>query len=347
MTFWQSIKNGFNNGNIAKWTQVAGQTAFTIGATGALIHGMNNSCNCQNSIFGGGCFGGNNMNMFGGGFNMFGCGGGNWFSPANPYVNPMGIGFPNYQNQMNMLNVQYGNQLAYNWGWQKGMEARLAAQQQQLAQLQQQSPQFLPKTNNKYAGDISKDQSTELGKSYDEKAKEMVDEKGKAVSGKSFDIVKGGIKNIGEKGSEERKEAFKQYKEAVTELGKSYLAEMDGTSGDGNGQVTQEEFVEHSLRDLSSKATSDKKQTAKLQAQIAFNRIDQNGDGKLDYKELGAVFATLDGDNNGDNKSNFDGVITSEEFEENSKGLYEFENTKFEKLLRKNYNDLYNQKSDK
>ena len=167
MTFWQSIKNGFNNGNIAKWTQVAGQTAFTIGATGALIHGMNNSCNCQNSIFGGGCFGGNNMNMFGGGFNMFGCGGGNWFSPANPYVNPMGIGFPNYQNQMDMLNVQYGNQLAYNWGWQKGMEARLAAQQQQLAQLQQQSPQFLPKTNNKYAGDISKDQSTELGKSYD------------------------------------------------------------------------------------------------------------------------------------------------------------------------------------
>lgn len=343
MTFWQSIKNGFNNGNIAKWTQVAGQTAFTIGATGALIHGMNNSCNCQNSIFGGGCFGGNNMNMFGGGFNMFGCGGGNWFSPANPYVNPMGIGFPNYQNQMDMLNVQYGNQLAYNWGWQKGMEARLAAQQQQLAQLQQQSPQFLPKTNNKYAGDISKDQSTELGKSYDEKAKEMVDEKGKAVSGKSFDIVKGGIKNIGEKGSEERKEALKQYKEAVTELGKSYLAEMDGTSGDGNGQVTQEEFVEHSLRDLSSEATSDKKQTAKLLAQIAFNRIDQNGDGKLDYKELGAVFATLDSDS----KGKLDGVITSEEFEKNSEGLHESSNTNFEKLLRKNYNDLYKQKSDK
>lgn len=329
MTFWQRIKNGFNNGNIAKWTQVAGQTTFAIGATGALIHGMNNSCNCQNSIF---C----------GGFNMFGCGGGNWFSPTNPYVNPMGVGLPNYQNQMDMLNVQYGNQLAYNWGWQKGMEARLAAQQQQLAQLQQQSPQFLPKTNNKYAGDISKDQSTELGKSYDEKVKEMVDEKGKAVSGKSFDIVKGGIKNIGEKGSEERKEALKQYKEAVTELGKSYLAEMDGTSGDGNGQVTQEEFVEHSLRDLSSEATSDKKQTAKLQAQIAFNRIDQNGDGKLDYKELGAVFATLDSDN-----KERDGVITSEEFEKNSEGLHEPSNTNFEKLLRKNYNDLYKQKSDK
>lgn len=338
MTFWQSIKNGFNNGNIAKWTQVAGQTTFAIGATGALIHGMNN-----NSIFGGGCFGGNNMNMFGGGFNMFGCGGGNWFSPANPYVNPMGIGFPNYQNQMDMLNVQYGNQLAFNWGWQKGMEAKLAAQQQQLAQLQQQSPQFLQKTSNKYAGDISKDQSTELGKSYDEKAKEMVDEKGKAVSGKSFDIVKGGIKNIGEKGSEERKEALKQYKEAVTELGKSYLAEMDGTSGDGNGQVTQEEFVEHSLRDLSSEATSDKKQTAKLLAQIAFNRIDQNGDGKIDYKELGAVFATLDRDS----QDKQDGVITSEEFEKNSEGLHEAKNTNFEKLLRENYNNLYNQKSDK
>lgn len=341
MTFWQRIKNGFNNGNIAKWTQVAGQTTFAIGATGALIHGMNNSCNCQDSIFGGNCFGGYNMNMFGGGFNMFGCGGGR-FSPANPYVNPMGIGFPNYQNQMDMLNVQYSNQLAYNWGWQKGMEARLAAQQQQLAQLQQQSPQFLPKTNNKYAGDISKDQSTELGKSYDAKAKEMVDKDGKAVSGKSFDIVKGGIKNIGEKGSEERKEALKQYKEAVTELGKSYLAEMDGTSGDGNGQVTQEEFVEHSLRDLSSEATSDKKQTAKLLAQIAFNRIDQNGDGKLDYKELGAVFATLDSDN-----KERDGVITSEEFEKNSEGLHEPSNTNFEKLLRKNYNDLYKQKSDK
>ena len=117
---------------------------------------------------------------------------------------------------------------------------------------------------------------------------------------------------------------------------------MDGTSGDGNGQVTQEEFVEHSLRDLSSEATSDKKQTAKLLAQIAFNRIDQNGDGKLDYKELGAVFATLDSDN-----KERDGVITSEEFEKNSEGLHESSNTNFEKLLRKNYNDLYNQKSDK
>ena len=87
---------------------------------------------------------------------------------------------------------------------------------------------------------------------------------------------------------------------------------MDGTSGDGNGQVTQEEFVKHSLRDLSSEATSDKKQTAKLLAQIAFNRIDQNGDGKLDYKELGAVFATLDRDS----EDKQDGVITSEEFEQ-------------------------------
>ena len=78
-------------------------------------------------------------------------------------------------------------------------------------------------------------------------------------------------------------------------------------------------------------------------AQIAFNRIDQNGDGKLDYKELGAVFATLDRDS----EDKQDGVITSEEFEKNSEGLHEPNNTNFEKLLRENYNNLYNQKSDK
>lgn len=331
MTFWQSIKTGFANGNIAKWTKAIGQASFTTGMTGAIINQMGKNNCCGGSIFGGGCFGGG-YNM-----NMFGCGGNNWFSPANPYVNPMMIGMPNYQTQMNAMNVQYGNQLAWNWGYQKGLEARQAAALQQNQLLQQQSQIFMQKTNNQYAGDVSKDQSTEQGKAFDTKAKEMVDKDGNAVDKKSFEIVKGGLKKTGERGAAE-------YKEAVTEIGKSYLAEMDKTSGDGNGKVTLDEFIEHQMKALASDATDAKKATAKQLAQITFNKIDQNGDGKVDYKELAATFAALDADSNG----KMDGVITSKEFEKNSQGLHKLGNTKFEQLLRKNYNDIFNnQKSDK
>lgn len=330
MTFWQSIKTGFENGNIAKWTKAIGQATFTAGMTGAMINQMGKNNCCGGSIFGGGCFGGS-YNM-----NMFGCGG-NWFSPANPYVNPMMIGMVNPQNQMNAMNVQYGNQLAWNWGYQKGLEIRQNAAQQQSQLLSQQSQLFMQKTNNQYAGDISKDQSTEQGKAFDTKAKEMVDKEGNAVDKKSFEIVKDGLKDVKSADAD-------QYRDAVTELGKSYLAEMDKTSGNSDGKVTLEEFIDHEMKNLPSDAPDNKKNAAKLQAQIAFNKIDQNGDGKVDYKELSAVFAALDADSDG----KMDGIISSKEFEKNSKGLYEIGNTKFEQLLRKNYNDIFNnKKSDK
>ncbi len=41
MTFWQSLKNNWYNGNFAKWTQVIGLGAFGVGLTGMVVKNPN------------------------------------------------------------------------------------------------------------------------------------------------------------------------------------------------------------------------------------------------------------------------------------------------------------------
>ena len=339
-TFWQSIKTGLENGNIAKWTKATGQTAFAVGMTGAMINQMSKSNNCchhnQYSVFGNNCFGGGYMPF--GSYNLFGCGGNNWFTPRNPSVNPGMLGIlNNYQTQMDVMNTQYANQLGFNWGYGLGLQAKQASQLQQWSMFPQlqttPQQQVLQKTDNEYAGDV-KEQSTEQGQAFDSAAKEMVTKDGKAVSGKSFEIIKGGLKKDKTEGAEE-------YRNAVSELGKSYLAEIDGSSGNKDGKVTSDEFIQHSMKDLPSDADATKKAKAKQMALNAFNKIDQNGDGYADWKELAATMATFDS-----NGQKIDGVITSKEFEQSSDALGTAGNTTFEKLLRKNYNSLFG-KTDK
>lgn len=319
MTFLDSIKNGINNGEIAKWTKAIGQTTFAVGATGAMIHGMNNSCNQQRSIFGGGFYSCNNS----------------WFSPMNPYVNPLGAGMPNYSMQMNSMNTQYGNMLAAQWGQNLSMQYDM----QKLLSGQNNNNQFfnlfnnntntqtqLAKTNAKYAGDVDKNQSTDKGEAFDAKSKKMVD-KDKAVAGEKFEIIKGGMQT---------KDA-ETYKTAVSDLGKSYIAQIDQSSGNSDGKVTLDEFIDHSMKDLKSNASEDKKLQAKYQASVAFNKLDQNGDGKLDWKEMSAMMAALD--SGSDDK--LDGIITSEEYAKNTENLTNTQNTSVDKAVRRTYKQLF------
>lgn len=348
MTIWQSIATNFKNGNIAKWTKGIGQATFTAGMTGAMMHEMlngNNGCGCQGSIFGnrfgmfGGNYYGNNYGMMFGGNS---CCGGNWFNPTNPYVNPMGIGMPNPTMQMNTLNTQYANQLAWNWGYQKGVEGKLMAQAsnalqaQQLEQLKklqqtQQSQQTLASTNAAYAGDVDKNQSTEKGEALHTALNSMSDKEGNAVKGKSFDIIKGGIK------SKDKKAGAAEYKSAVSDLGKSYLAYMDKTTGNSDGKITLDEFIDFEMQRLDKNATDEQKTKAKLMAQNAFKKIDQNGDGKADWKELAATIATLDSGTDG----KLDAKITSTEFATNSETMYSAQDTTFDNAVRKTYTQLF------
>lgn len=327
MTFWDSVKNGINNGQIAKWTKAIGQTTFAIGATGAMIHGMNNSCYHQRSIFGGGFYSNGMMGM--------GCCNNSWFNPMNPYVNPLGAGMPNYSMQMNSMNTQYGNMLAAQWGQNLSMQYDM----QKLLSGQNNNNQFfnlfnnntntqtqLPKTNAKYAGDVDKNQSTDKGEAFDAKSKKMVD-KDKAVAGEKFEIIKGGMQT---------KDA-ETYKTAVSDLGKSYVAQIDQASGNSDGKVTLDEFIDHSMKDLKSNASEDKKLQAKYQASVAFNKLDQNGDGKLDWKEMSAMMAALD--YGSDDK--LDGIITSEEYAKNTENLTNTQNTSVDKAVRRTYKQLF------
>lgn len=323
MTIWQSISTNFKNGNIAKYTKQLGQTFLQAGMTSAMFDQMTNkSCGCQGSIFSGGCY--NAFGMYSGG--ILGCQGNNWFNPTNPYVNPMMIGMPNYQNQMNAMNVQYGNQLAWNWGFAHGMKDRLETQQQQ---------QLLQNTKNEYAGDIDKNQSTELGKAFDKAASKMTDKKGNAVEGKKFEILKGGVQGT-------EKADGDKYRTAVSELGKSYLANMDKISGNGDGKVTLEEFTKHQMAELGENATDEQKANAKQRAQFAFSKIDQNGDGYADWKELAATFATYDQDSEG----KMDGIITSEEYSKINTDIRQKAGIEFNKGLRTNYQTLFGKKTE-
>lgn len=338
MTIWQSIATNFRNGNIAKWTKGIGQATFSAGMTGAMMHEMlnnNNGCGCQGSIFGNsfGMFGGN---CYGNSYNMFGVN--NWFNPTNPYVNPMGIGIPNQTMLMNQMNTQYANQLAFNSGYQKGLEAKLmiqannAQQAQLLKQVQQQQKQeTLTNTNAAYAGDIDKNQSTEQGEALHTALNSMSDKEGNAVKGKSFDIIKGGIK------SKDKKAGAAEYSSAVSDLGKSYLAYMDKTTGNSDGKITLDEFIDFEMQRLDKNASDDKKAKAKLMAQNAFKKIDQNGDGKADWKELAATIATLDSGTDG----KLDAKITSDEFKENTETLFNAQDTSFDKAVRKTYTQLF------
>lgn len=266
-----------------------------------------NKCYGQPSIFGGCCGGG--------------------FSPYNLNANPMGIGiFGNNNFYQNQMNTQYGNMLAYNWG------AQLAAQiHASNANAQPHTPTQLPKTNNEYAGDV-KDQDTTKGKDFDKATNDMVDKEGNAIDGKSYTIC-------------EKPQNEDEYKSHVTELGKSYLAEIDNTVGNGDGKLTLDEFVKHELKKLPSDASTTKKEQAKANAQTAFNKIDQNGDGYADYKELASTISTMD--QNFDSKDKVaerDGKITSKEYEQWSTLLSDSTNTTFDKYSRSIYNKLFGKK---
>ncbi len=218
------------------------------------------------------------------------------------------------------------NQMSYDAAFQYGANL--------MQQLNAKNPYVAPDkglAKNQYAGDLDANQDKTLGLTFDAASTTMIGPDGKAVAGKGFNII--------DKFTNPKDAAKSQqeYVNAVSELGKSYGAMIDTESGDSNKKVSLEEFVKHELDSLGANATADEKAQVTTNAQIAFKKIDINGDGVADWKELAATMAALDSSENGKN----DGTITSQEFLKGATSLYNKTSIDFMNKIKQNYTNLF------
>ena len=308
MVNWSNIGN-----TLARLGSGLTQTAMT----SYTLRASTNPCNY--SIFGfGGCGMGYSMGM------------GGMMSPYNSIANPMGIGVFNQYNAYNAMNTQYGNALAAQWGMTLMQQAKM--NNISLPQMYQTTNKT-QKTDNEYAGDIDKNQDTTQGAAFNKATSEMVDEDGEVVKDKSFTISQA-------KDGEE-------YTKDLSNLSKSYLADIDKSVGNGDGEISVDEYINYKMKSQNlANANAEQKSDAMKLGQISFSKLDQNGDNKLDWKEMAAGFATFDSDSTGKSKKDLDGKITSEDFATWSEYLVNQNSNVFDTTVRKNYTQLFGKKDD-
>ncbi len=271
----------------------------------------------------------NNTSIFGFG----GCGmmGGMMGGMMSPYSNPLGVN--PYSGFSTQMQNPYGNALAYQWGTNLFNLAK--ANSVSYPQMLQSSNtnNTTKKTDNEYAGDIDSNQDTTQGKAFNKATSEMVDADGEVVKDKSFTISQS---SDGE-----------GYTKDLSNLSKSYLADIDKSVGNGDGEITADEYINYEIKNsLPSNADAQQKSDAMKLGQISFSKLDQNGDNKLDWKEMAASFATFDSDSTGKSKKDLDGKITSEDFATWSEYLVNQNSNVFDTNVRKNYTQLFDKKDD-
>lgn len=166
-------------------------------------------------------------------------------------------------------------------------------------------------TNNPAASAVPQGIDTKLGKAYEEAEKNQ----------QSFNFIKPELAEITD--ANEKKTVYNQ---TFTELGQSLLANVDKNSGNQDGYITLEEFLKNEKADTDA--------TKKANMQKVFNQLDQNGDGKVDYKELTAMLAMYD--------ANSDGEFSKEEFAQGGQSLL---NGTAAQTLQNKYNELFPKKT--
>ncbi len=291
--------------------------------TGIALKSMN-SCCAHPSIFSGGCRG------FGYGYGGIGIGFG---VTPQMMADPMGFSWlPNYSNIDYAQNAAYGNMLAYQYGLNLAARSNAQIAANRATSMQQQQ---LQKTNADYAGDLEANQETDTGKAFDQATDAMSDKDGNPISGKEYTIIDS------YSDPNDAKKCADEYRKAVSDIGKSYAADIDTSSGNSDRKVTVEEFTKYEMSKLSSDATEDTKKAAQFMAQTAFNKIDQNGDGYADWKELASAVATFDTDTESDAKQPLDGKISSNDFAKWSALLSQAGSNEFDINVRKSYTQLF------
>lgn len=116
------------------------------------------------------------------------------------------------------------------------------------------------------------------------------------------------------------------YVKGIANLAKSYVANFD--KGSKDGYISAEEYIE---------SESPSNATERSAAQDAFNQMDINNDGKLDYQEVAAMFAVYDG--GGSSNATLDGQITQEEFQAATTKISDGKFSGLAKIMLKKYFD--------
>ena len=316
--FFKRVGNWFNkNGNTAgKIMTITGTTAMGVGMTGMFIHEMKHP---SHSIFGGG------------------------FGYCNPMCNPMmgsmgmfgGIGYPMMGSMgmfggMGNFHSIMGQQMAYQYGMQQRMMTDQTSNlynnpnqfgmYNQYNQFGSNNQFFQPTydtTTTTTTTTTEKDTWKDNIKELKYKANEYKSKDGDEADGKNLDtqtdkLGRGTIKNI------ELTDDKNKLKETYQQKGKDQVAYLDS---DKDGFVDIEEF------------TDKEKGKSKFNKTIvtrAFEKIDLNGDNKLDYSELSSLYATFSSDYGASGEISEAGTnnITKENYDKWSEALGSSSNSK-------------------
>lgn len=308
---------GFSLNNLGDALLKIGKSTLQTGTFYAAAKALNSpSCHGGVSIFGCGTFG--TMGMMGAypmGYASMGYG--------------MGMGGYSY-GAMGMMNpyAQMSIGQAYGAGYALGEQLKAQGsgmytiptfQNPYLALTQQQ--QALEPTKNKAAEKFTS-HNTELGKQFEEHSK----------TGETTQFVMSDWE-----GKAEGKEKDQQYIQYASNFAKSYIANIDEKSGNKDNEITEEEFTKYNMAsDLDENATDAEKAQNKTLSQIAFKKIDQNGDGKIDWKEMAATLSVYDS-----MSGSRDGKITNEELAAGGSELVNSASTTMDQKLRSEYTRLF------
>lgn len=215
-----------------------------------------------------------------------------------------GCGCGGYMGGCNNMWNMY-NQQTLNMAYQQGYNEMAMRLQQALSNTPTQH------TQNPAADAVGKDTDTKFGAAYEEAEK----------NGTDYEVIKQDLTAISD--TTQKKTI---YTKAFEDLGKSLLANIDKNSGNQDGYITLEEFLKNEKADTDA--------TKKANMQKVFNQLEQNGDGKVDYKELTAMLAMYD--------ANSDGKISKEEFTQGGQSML---NGTAAQTLQNKYNEFFPKKT--
>lgn len=141
-------------------------------------------------------------------------------------------------------------------------------------------------------------------------------------------------RDMARKGDEKTGE---KYQELVKEFGAEYIKQLDKKFGNGDGVLTFDEYFNSEVGDIPADAPKDEVKEMKDMIKIAFNRINLDGNKHIDAKEMTALLAAMDYDDD----SRVDGCITIKDFMGWSIQLGEKGKNFLDDLLKYNYESYF------
>ncbi len=324
MTFFSKIGNflttNYNNGKIAQFASGLGKLGISAGFLSMAlsnkstsIFGDRSCCHCRGGYY-------PMMQTY---YPMTSTlMGGGYFAPLS---DPNLVALMKY-NPMGILNSPYA-QMYDDGTYSSYMSSMYNPMIQPYTPVEEETT-ALPKTNAKYAGDLDEGDYNSLGEALD-KGLANLQKDGEPIKGKTVDLMYFGP---------DKNKYEEEYKDNVSLIASSWLADVD-KNGTKDGKVTFEEYAKYEMKNLPENISDEMKQQAIELARNSFTKLDQNGDGKLDWKETAAMIRTFD--RNTENLSTVDGKIQSEDFQYWSTKMAEAKPNEFDDAVRKDYKKLF------